>query len=107
MEIPAKRVQIECALDSHLIANRRLQQKNSARVRVREIPAKRVLIKCIFDFHLIVNDYVAHFATPRSFLSILCCRASPKLSIGINIVFVGSIGELMLSRIDCSSIISF
>ena len=90
-----------------MITNRCLWQNNSARVRVRKIPAKQVLIKCISDFHLIVNDYTAHFATNRSFLNILCCRVSPKLSIGTNIVFVGSISEVMLSRIDYLSVISF
>ena len=61
MEIPAKRVQIECILDFHLIANRRLQQSNSTRVRVMEIPAKRVLIECIFDFYFFVNQCTFNF----------------------------------------------
>ena len=55
MEIPAKRMQIECVLDFYLIANWCLQEKNSTRIRVREIPAKLVLIKYVFDFHIIAN----------------------------------------------------
>ena len=95
MEIPAKWVQIECALDFHLITNQCLQQNKS------------VFIKCTLGFHFIENDYAAHFATPCSFFSILFCRASPKLSISTSIVFIELISEVMPSRIDYLSVISF
>ena len=107
MGIPTKLIQIECAFDFYLIVNRHLQQSNSTRVRVKEIAVKWILIKYAFYFHLITNNYAVHFTTPRSLLSILYYRASPKLSIGANIVFIGSIGKVMPSRIDYSSVISF
>ena len=107
MEIPVKWVQIEWALDFYLITNRCLQEKNSTRARVREIPAKRVLIKYALDFHFIISDCVVYFVTLCLFLSILCCRESPKVLIGASIVFISLISKVILSRIDYSSIISF
>ena len=77
--------------------------------------ANQMKIECLLnshsdfqsDYKLNTTDYAAYFATPHSFLSILCYKVLSKLSNSTNIVFVGSSGEVMLSGVDSLNVIIF